>query len=108
MELVQRQFSDEKDKYEMSALAEQFAADNLHVIDLPYRLSSSSLEDPENVALWFNGEQVLVGWAVLQYPFWTLDYACHPSAESRLHGEILAWADRRAQAILNTPTAHPA
>lgn len=108
MELVQRQFSGEKDKYEMSALAEQFAADNLHVIDLPYRLSSSSLEDPENVALWFNGEQVLVGWAVLQYPFWTVDYACHPGAESRLHGEILAWADRRAQAILNTPAGHPA
>lgn len=108
MKLVQRQFSGEADRYEMFALAEQFATDHVHVIDLPYRLSSSSLENPENVGLWVNEEQVLVGWAVLQYPFWTIDYACHPGAESRLHAEILAWADRRAQAILNTPAGHPA
>jgi ribosomal protein S18 acetylase RimI-like enzyme len=108
MKLVQRQFSGEADKYEMAALAKQFAEDNLHVIDLPYRFSSWSLEDPENVALWVDEEQRLVGWAIIQSPFWTIDYACQPGAESQLYGEILAWADRRARATWNTPAGHPA
>lgn len=92
----------------MIALARQSPADNLHVIDLPYRLSSWSLDDPENVALWFDEKDELMGWAVLQTPFWTIDYICHPSAESNLHAEILAWADGRARATLHTPLGHPA
>jgi mycothiol synthase len=108
MKLVQRPFSREADKYAMSALAGRFRENNLHVIDLPYRLSSWSLEDPENVALWFDEEHNLMGWAVVQTPFWTIDYALHPNAEAHLHREILNWADGRALATLNTPAGHPA
>jgi mycothiol synthase len=108
MKLLQRPFSGEADKYNMSALARQFPADNLHVIDLPYRLSSWGLDDPNNIGLWFDEHEQLTGWAVLQSPFWTIDYVCHPSAESTLHREIMAWADQRAQAASKTPTGHPA
>ena len=87
----------------MLALAREFAVVNLHVIDLPYRLSSWALDNPENIRLWFDEEGQLAGWAVLQTPFWTIDYVFHPQVEAQLHPEILAWANQRARAVMNTP-----
>lgn len=108
MAITYRPFSTEQDKYQMSALARQCAENNLHVIDLPYRFSSWALDNPENVRLWFDENQQLVAWAVLQSPFWTIDYVCHPEHESKLHPEILSWADHRAQEVQNTPYERPA
>jgi len=106
MALHQRPFRSNQDKYAMFTLTKEFAATNLHVIDLPYRLSSWALDEPENVQLWFDEEEKLIGWAVIQTPFWTIDYAYHPSL--KLHSEILAWADARAHAIVDTTYGHPA
>jgi mycothiol synthase len=106
--IVQRSLSNEADKYRMSALAGQFPAGNLHVTDLPYRLSSWALELPDNVSLWLDENQRLLAWAVLQTPFWTIDVVCHPDAEPDLHPEILAWADRRARMLRNTAFGLPA
>ena len=92
----------------MAALSRQSPRDNLHIVDLPYRLSSWALDNPDNINLWFDENQHLVAWAALQSPFWTIDYACHPEHESRLHGEILSWADQRARAVTHTPYARPA
>jgi len=108
MAITQRSFSTEQDKYLMSALARQFAENNLHVIDLPYRLSSWAFDNPKNVSLWFDENQQLVAWAVLQTPFWTIDYVCLPDTELNLHQEILSWADQRARAIINTANGRPA
>lgn len=108
MTITQRSFATEQDKYQMSALARQCFGNNLHVVDLPYRLSSWALDNPENVALWFDENQELVAWAVLQSPFWTIDYVCHPENEADLHREILVWADQRAQRVQNTPYARSA
>jgi ribosomal protein S18 acetylase RimI-like enzyme len=108
MTITLRYFSTEQDKYLMSALARQFAENNLHVIDLPYRLSSWAFDNPENIGLWFDENQQLVAWAVLQTPFWAIDYVCHPDIESYLHQEILSWADQRADLILNTTNGRPA
>jgi mycothiol synthase len=107
MTITQHPYSGELDKEQMLALACQFTADNLRVTDLPYRLSSWALDNPDNVALWFDENQQLVGWAVLQTPFWTIDYAYHP-AVSNLHQKILAWADQRASAVLDTEYGHSA
>ncbi len=92
----------------MSALAHQCPENNLHVIDLPYRLSSWAFDDPENIGLWFDENQQLVAWATLQTPFWTIDYVCHAEYEAYLHREILSWADQRAQATQNTIYEHSA
>jgi GNAT superfamily N-acetyltransferase len=108
MAITQRPFSTEQDKYLMSALARQFAENNFHVIDLPYRFSSWAFDDPENISLWFDDNQQLVAWAALQTPFWAIDYVCHPAQESHLHQEILSWADQRAQATHNTLYVRPA
>jgi ribosomal protein S18 acetylase RimI-like enzyme len=77
-------------------------------VDLPYRFSSWSFDHPENIRLWTDEKNQLVAWAVLQVPFWTIDYAYHPDASQDLHRQILKWADGRAQTILNTPSGHPA
>ncbi len=93
-------------KRQMIALARQCAAANLHVTDLPYRLSSWALDDPDNVRLWFDEKQQLLAWAALQTPFWTVDIVCRPETESNLYPEILAWADQRAGATMGTAYGH--
>jgi len=102
MDVFQRSFMRESDKYQMSALARRLSGYTLHVIDLAYRLSSWALDDPDNVSLWFNDKKQLVAWAVLQTPWWTIDYVYDPAAGSNLHREILAWADRRAHTVMDT------
>ena len=107
MRIDQREFSGEADIQAMMALARLAPSENLHVIDLPYRLSSWALDHPGNAGLWVSGEDQLLAWAVLQTPFWTIDYVCHPEAGKDLHRQVLAWADARALAVLDTPAGHP-
>ena len=108
MKYHQRPFLKAADKYTMADLAQKFAAQNLHVVDLPYRLSSWAMDSAENIRLWVDEEQQLIAWAVLQTPFWTIDYVCHPAPEQQLHSEILTWADQRAREIVSTEFGHPA
>jgi len=107
MKTVQVSLSTEAEKNEMHVLASKFPSGYLHVTDLPYRLSSWALDDPENVGLWKNETGQLVAWAVLQTPFWEIDYFCLPEVEIKLHPEILAWAEGRAIASIDTPYGHP-
>lgn len=51
MTITYRSFLQDQDKQLMIDLAGQFQSDNLHVVDLPYRLSSWALDDAENVRL---------------------------------------------------------
>jgi hypothetical protein len=107
MEIGQREFLGEIDLQVMIELARVSPTDNLHVIDLPYRVSSWASDDPANVGLWVNAEDQLLAWAVMQTPFWTIDCACHPDAEPKLHRHLLAWADHRARQVLDTPNGRP-
>jgi ribosomal protein S18 acetylase RimI-like enzyme len=112
MQVIQRSYSGEVDKDTMAALVKDFPSGNLHVADLPYRLSSWAFDDPQNVALWVTEDGRLQAWAVMQMPFWTVDYAYHPQVVGHdLHQQILAWADQRARQLTGTgrrPDAHPA
>lgn len=107
MLIEQRKFSGEPDIQVMLALARAYPASQLHVVDLPYRFSSWALDDPANVGLWVNTEGRLLAWAVMQTPFWAIDYTCHPDAETTLLPQILAWVDWRAQQMLGTPWGLP-
>ena len=107
MKIGQREFSGETDKRAMIALAHIFPTDSLHVVDLPYRLSSWALDDPDNIGLWVNAEGQLLAWVVMQTPFWTIDYVYHPDADTNLHRRLLAWADHRARQVLDTPSERP-
>jgi mycothiol synthase len=88
----------------------QFAQDNpsghVHVVDLPYRLSSWGWS-PAQTMSWSTADGELHAWACLQTPFWSLDFAVHPDAPPALTGEVLAWADARADAVSSTAYGRP-
>ena len=88
----------------MQHMAADYFGDHMHVIDLPYRFSNWSLDDPANTRLWFLPSGELAGWAVLQLPFWTLDFTCDPDLDASLLPEILAWADERSLEMRLGPT----
>jgi len=108
MAIRQRPYAGETDKYAMAALVRAHPAGNLHITDLPYRLSSWALDDPQNVALWVDANGRPQAWAVMQTPWWTIDYACHPQAGPDLYCQVLDWADQRARQLAGTPYACPA
>lgn len=107
MPIRQRSYAGEIDKRAMAALVDASPNSNFHVADLPYRLSSWAFDVPENTRLWFNEENCLIAWAVLQSPFWTIDYAYSTETEYDLHREIITWADRRARKISGSAHGHP-
>lgn len=108
MQFNQRSFSGLTDLHAMHTLAQTFSDQHLHVIDLPWRLTSWALDDPLNCALWFSPSGELAGWALINGPFWTIDYTCNPALDEALFPQMLAWADQRAQtASDSTYGRHP-
>ena len=108
MGILNSAFASETDLQAMTELVRKFPKGNLHIIDLPYRLSSWSFDYTENIRIWHDGNGQLLAWAVLQVPFWTIDYAYHPDFHHDLHPQILKWADEQARKIVDTPSGHPA
>ncbi len=92
----------------MAAVVEAQPDGHLHRVDLPYRLCSWAFDDPANAALWEDAAGMVRAWAVLQTPFWSIDYALDPAAPTDTLQALLAWADRRARAVAGTPFARPA
>lgn len=108
MKFQQRLFNGAADFDVMQFLARAWPDSHLHVTDLPWRLTSWALDDPQNVALWVDESGKLVAWAVLQTPFWTLDLVVHPAQEADLIPLILAWVEERAKTVSGTEYGHPA
>ncbi len=106
MPISQRAYQGDHDHQRMQALAQAQPHANLHWVDLPYRLSSWAFDDPTNVALWEDERGELVAWAVLQTPFWAIDYIYQPDVAD-LHGQILEWADAQAQRQRSSSYGHP-
>lgn len=69
-----------------------------HVIDLPYRLAAPSAQVPENTCMWAQPDGTVVGFAIIQRQFWSIDYGIDP-AHPDVFAEILAWADARMRSI---------
>lgn len=107
MKITQRAFSGAADLRQMAALAHTFPADNLHVVDQPYRFSSWAVDDPQNAQLWLDEQGQVVAWVVMQTPFWSIDYACHPAVSQEVHPQLLAWADQRAQQLVGSELGRP-
>ena len=101
-----RLYAGDADNKRMAALARAFPREQIHLIDLPYRLSSWAFDHPRNVGLWEDSAGRLLGWAVLQAPFWALDYAFQPAMPD-LHARILSWASTRSREIMDEPGGRP-
>lgn len=108
MQLFESSVSNYKDQRDMAALVLHFPHAHLHVGDLDYRLASWAMDDPANTRLWRDENGQLVAWTVLQTPFWSIDYACHPAVSAALTPRVLAWADAQARALVDSPYGHPA
>ena len=107
MKIKQRAYAGAVDDQQMMALAHLLPADNVHVVDQPYRFSSWALDEPENTQLWVDEHGNIVAWVVMQTPFWSIDYACHPSVSDEVHPQLLAWADQRAQQLVGSGFGRP-
>lgn len=98
----------DSDRERMLALVRESPVGNVHVIDLPYRLCSWAFESPTNIGLWQDDGGHLLAWAVLQSPFWMIDYAIHPQAPPSSLSTILQWADHQAHSLVSSPFGRPA
>ncbi len=98
--MLERCYQGKTDQALMLELVHRNPAENLHVVDLPYRLGSWALREPENARLWFDEAGILRAWAVLQPPFSSIDYAFDPATDRNLHCQILDWAVERALTYL--------
>jgi len=107
VKITQRSYSSAADLQQMAALAFAFPADNLHVVDQPYRFSSWALDEPQNTQLWVDEQGNVVAWVVMQTPFWSVDYACHPAVSEAVHPQLLAWTDQRVQQLVDSSFGRP-
>lgn len=107
MQLIQRSYSGIHDQQRMMALVYAQPKENFHIVDLPYRFSSWAFDNPDNIALWEDEQGELLAWAVLQTPFWAIDYAYHPAAPATTQAQILTWAEQQAQALVGSPYGRP-
>jgi ribosomal protein S18 acetylase RimI-like enzyme len=94
-----RSAAGERDFARMDDLAISALGDALHVVDLPWRLSSPSARVPARTRLWENAGGELVAWAVLQFPAWhCLDYVIRLDLrETDLEAAVLEWACARLE-----------
>jgi len=107
MQLVQRAYQGERDQHRMLALAHVEPQVHLHLTDLPYRLSSWAFDAKDNICLWEDERGRLRAWAVLQSPFWTIDYVYHPQVSDVIHDHLLEWADHQAHLHRASPYGRP-
>ncbi len=107
MPIYRRPYTGPVDQQRIAELVQAFPDDNLHVVDLPWRLSSWAFDYPENIGLWEDEAGRLLAWVVLQTPFWTVDYALHPSARAQgIVPELLHWASTQATRLQRQPNGH--
>jgi mycothiol synthase len=77
-----------------------YPGEHLHVADLPYRLCSSSAQDPENVRLFKDASGRLLAFGIVQQAWGTLDYFIRPAARTRAVEDVLmTWAVERFQRL---------
>lgn len=96
MAISMRPLAGPRDLQRVYALTQACAADAFHVVDLPYRLCTPSAQQPENARLWEDEQGQLLGFAIMQLPWLTMDYVIHPEARAAgLEETVLAWALER-------------
>jgi ribosomal protein S18 acetylase RimI-like enzyme len=64
---------------------------HIHIIDMPYRQTSTWQDLDCEIGIW-DGDEEILAWALFQPPWWNLDYGIHPLARgSELAKEVFAW-----------------
>ena len=107
MSIHQRQLDLPNDLAKALNLADVSELNIPHVADWPYRFSSWAIDSPLNARAWFDASSQLLGWIVMQAPFWAIDCVVHPDAPSHLYREMLEWAQVRAMEMAATGEGRP-
>lgn len=106
MRIIQRPLLND-DLPAVLALADYSLLGLPHLADWPYRFASWALDDSEGAQVWLDDAGRLLGWAVLQTPFWAIDCIVHPDAPSSLYREMLVWAKTKAQTLTAAGAGRP-
>ncbi|GJM41807.1 MAG: hypothetical protein DHS20C20_20890 [Ardenticatenaceae bacterium] len=102
MKYTTRPYQSWQDLQAIADLAYVSGPNFLHVIDLPYRLASWTVDKPKNFRFWYDTANKLVAVAILQEAFLALEYMIHPAADrSILEPEIVRWGWLRGQEVAN-------
>ncbi|MEO8883799.1 MAG: N-acetyltransferase [Devosia sp.] len=106
MKFWKRGYRGKPDLAEVLRLAAADPASHIHLVDLPYRLCSWGLDDSRNVGVWADGDGHMIGFAVVQPPFQTLDMTIqrHPE-NAELIDTIVRWALQRFRDLAKEETA---
>jgi len=107
MSIHQRRLDLPNDLAEALNLADISGLNIPHVADWPYRFSSWAIDNPLNARAWFDASSQLLGWIVMQTPFWAIDGVVHPDAPSHLYREMLEWGQVRAVEMAATGDGRP-
>ncbi len=99
MTIVSKPISDLKDLHRIHQFALEYPEQSFHIVDLAYRLCSPAAQDFDNVRIWVDEIDELVGFAVVQLPFSTVDYVIHPHFE-HLKDTMLQWATGRLEEVV--------
>ncbi len=107
MTITNRAVQVSSDLSEMLELADVSGLNSPHVADWPYRFASWGMQDPQNARVWLNSASQIVGWAVMQTPFWAVDCVAAPDVPAKFYAEMLAWAQARAATMSGMGTGRP-
>lgn len=107
MLFVPRIFNPATDLVPALALADQSSVGIPHLADWPYRFTSWGLDAPQNAQVWLDGNADIVGWAVMQTPFWAIDCIVHPNVVPALYPIMLDWAKQRAIEMQRQDSGRP-
>jgi ribosomal protein S18 acetylase RimI-like enzyme len=100
MSLTSRPYAGAADLERIMRLVFAYPERGVHVADMPYRLSSWSLDDAQNARLWEDEGGRLLAFAIVQEPFLTLDYLLTPAAQDAgIEAQAFAWAAERGQVV---------
>lgn len=107
MQLHQRPLHLPDDLPSALQLADSSGLNFPHVADWPYRFSSWALDQIENTQVWLGPAAEVLGWVVMQAPFWAIDCIVHPNAPTTLYRDMLAWAQARAKQMQAAGAGRP-
>jgi hypothetical protein len=72
--MLQHSFTGDEEREHLLAFVSRDPLSHRHVVDFEYRLCSPSAQIPENSCLWTLPTGDIVGFAIIQRQFWTIDY----------------------------------
>ncbi len=107
MQVHHRPFDPSLDLPHALRLADVSGLNIPHMADWPYRFSSWALDQVQNTQVWLNVSSEMIGWVIMQTPFWAIDCVVYPEAPTELYRDMLAWAKARAAEMQAAGTGRP-